>query len=81
MNETGQYGDGLIIRGTHTLLFDTIDKSTIAHRLLGESLMLKPEYMFIEDNGLPSSFTEKYFTNVRLNCTIIFKCAVCFQGI
>ena len=31
LNETGLNGDGLIIRGSHLLFFDTIDKSTVAH--------------------------------------------------
>ena len=71
INETGQYGDGLIVRGLHVLLFDTINVSTVYHRLVGEGLMLKPEYMFIDDTGLPSAFMAKYYTNVRFSVFVL----------
>ena len=64
LNETGLNGDGLIIRGSHLLFFDTIDKSTVAHRVAGTALMLRPEYLFIEDEGSPGDFMNKYYTNV-----------------
>ena len=64
LNETGLNGDGLIIRGSHLLFFDTIDKSTVAHRVTGTVLMLRPEYLFIEDEGSPGDFMKKYYTNV-----------------
>ena len=76
INETGQYGDGLIVRGSHVLLFDTINASTVYHRLIGESLMLKPEYMFIEDTGTPSAFMEKYYTNVRFSVVIMLRLVI-----
>ena len=36
LNETGQNGDGLIIRGRHYVILDHYLNSTIDHRLLGK---------------------------------------------
>jgi len=66
INETGVDGEGLIIKGSHILLLDSINQSTFQHRLIAEAMMLRPELLFIQDNGNPSDFTNKYFTNVSI---------------
>ncbi len=77
INETGLDGKGLIIRGTHYLLFDTIEQSTVDQRVLGEALMLRPELLFVEDSGSPSDFMDKYFTNVSISyCTPYYRVQV-----
>ena len=48
LNETGQYGDGLIIRGKQYVMLDNITFSTYFHRMFGEVLMLEPELLFAE---------------------------------
>ena len=35
LNETGQFGDGLIIRGRHIVVLDDYNRSTEYHRILG----------------------------------------------
>lgn len=57
LNEPGQFGDGLIIRGKHYLLLDTVNKSSTAHRLLGEQLMLEPQLAFLPSTGNITNFT------------------------
>uniref|UniRef100_H2Z3Z4 Alpha-mannosidase n=2 Tax=Ciona savignyi TaxID=51511 RepID=H2Z3Z4_CIOSA len=42
LNETGQFGDGLITRGKHWLLLDTVTSSAKQHRLLGEEAFMSP---------------------------------------
>ena len=46
LNETGQFGDGLIIRGIHHILFDTVQNSTYWHRMLGERMVMEPILLF-----------------------------------
>uniref|UniRef100_H2Z3Y8 Alpha-mannosidase n=1 Tax=Ciona savignyi TaxID=51511 RepID=H2Z3Y8_CIOSA len=46
LNETGQFGDGLITRGKHWLLLDTVTSSAKQHRLLGEEAFMSPLVMF-----------------------------------
>ncbi|XP_038060793.1 lysosomal alpha-mannosidase-like [Patiria miniata] len=46
LNETGQFGDGLIVRGQHFVLFTSVDKAAAAHRLLGEELYMAPSLSF-----------------------------------
>ena len=48
LNETGQYGEGLIIRGKQYVILDNITSSTYLHRIFGEGLMLEPELAFAE---------------------------------
>ena len=36
LNETGQFGDGLIIRGRHYVILDNFANSTAYQRLLGQ---------------------------------------------
>ena len=40
LNETGQFGDGLIITGRHYVILDNYINSTVFHRLLGKSSSL-----------------------------------------
>ena len=51
LDEEGQYGEGLITRGKHHLLFDTIRNSTYWHRLLAEKMMLEPILFFTPSNS------------------------------
>ncbi|CAK8687802.1 unnamed protein product [Clavelina lepadiformis] len=46
LNETGQFGDGLIVRGKHWLLLDTITSSQRQHRLLAEEIFMSPLVAF-----------------------------------
>ena len=46
MNETGQFGDGLIMRGKHYLILDTVAASGKQHRLLAEELYMDPLVAF-----------------------------------
>ena len=66
LNETGQYGDGLIIRGKQYVMLDNITSSTFLHRLLGEGLMLQPELAFFES-------TEKY-KDMKNDYNLIVSC-------
>ena len=50
LNETGQFGEGLIIRGKHYLLLKPIQD--VRHRSLGEEIMMSPLLAF-------GDFTEK----------------------
>ena len=46
LNETGQFGDGLIVRGRHFVILDNFMNSTIYHRVLGQyNYMRKSVYV------------------------------------
>ena len=46
LNETGQFGDGLMVRGKHWLLLDTVEASGRQHRMLGEEIFMDPLMSF-----------------------------------
>uniref|UniRef100_A0A1X7VJH7 Alpha-mannosidase n=1 Tax=Amphimedon queenslandica TaxID=400682 RepID=A0A1X7VJH7_AMPQE len=52
LNETGESGDGLVIRGKHLLILDTIDESAYTQRMMAEELMMTPELAFAPTDGL-----------------------------
>ena len=52
LNETGVSGDGLVIRGKHLLILDTIDGSAYTQRMMAEELMMIPELSFTANNGI-----------------------------
>ena len=60
LNETGQFGDGLIIRGRHWVVFDTVANSSATHRPLGEQLLLRPMLTFHRDRRSPSDYAKNY---------------------
>ena len=64
LNETGQFGEGLIIRGKHFVLVDTIDKSNVAHRLMAEQLFLAPRLSFNPSTTNVSQLAQQYNTLV-----------------
>ena len=45
LNETGQFGDGLIVRGKHYVLLSTPSKAAYYHRTLAEELYMAPSVM------------------------------------
>jgi lysosomal alpha-mannosidase len=62
LNETGQFGTGLIIRGRHWVVLDTVEESAAIHRILGEQLLLRPTLVFHQDSTPVSEYTRKYNT-------------------
>ncbi|XP_071953152.1 lysosomal alpha-mannosidase-like [Antedon mediterranea] len=48
LNETGQFGDGLIIRGKHFVLLSSPAKSASLHRNLAEQLYMAPSISFFK---------------------------------
>ena len=64
LNETGQFGEGLIIRGKHFVLVDDIDKSSAAHRLMAEQLFLAPRLHFNPSTTNVSQLSQQYKTMV-----------------
>ena len=70
LNETGQYGDGLIIRGKHLLLLDDTINSTYHQRMMAEKLMLEPELAFAKSNDNSfDSLSKNYNVKVR-HCNV-----------
>ena len=61
LNETGQFGDGLIVRGKHYVLLTTPSKAAYYHRTLGEEVYMSPSVMLSEGD---EQWTEKYNTTV-----------------
>ena len=49
LNETGQFGDGLIIRGSHHMLLTPVSEAAREHRTLGERLYMAPSIVFTEN--------------------------------
>ena len=46
LNETGQFGDGLITRGKHYLIFDSVTTSAKQHRILASNIYMSPILAF-----------------------------------
>ncbi|XP_033643770.1 lysosomal alpha-mannosidase-like [Asterias rubens] len=46
LNETGQFGDGIIVRGKHSVLFTSVATAAAAHRTLGEEIFMAPSLSF-----------------------------------
>ena len=67
LNETGVSGDGLIIRGKHLLMLDTVEHSAYAQRMMAEELMMIPELSFTSNDGLQLS---DYNLKVMIHCTL-----------
>ena len=63
LNETGQFGDGLIVRGKHIVLVDNFVNSTVLHRMIGEGLLTKMQPIFMEDTSKPAGIINKYNVN------------------
>ena len=67
LNETGQFGEGLIIRGRHWVVLDTVAKSASVHRILGEKLLLRPTLVFHQDATPVSEYVSKYNTEYSIS--------------
>ena len=58
--EFGQFHNGLIVRGKHLLLVDSIENSARLHRKLGEELLLPPSIVIHRSSEAPSDFLKNY---------------------
>lgn len=56
INETGIDGKGLVIRGQHAVMLESVDDSPAKHRLLGEAMLLRPYHMFVRDSASPKNW-------------------------
>ncbi|XP_019848841.1 PREDICTED: lysosomal alpha-mannosidase-like [Amphimedon queenslandica] len=52
LDEKGLSGEGLVTRGKHLLILDTIDESAYTQRMMAEELMMTPELAFTPTDGL-----------------------------
>ncbi|XP_072039220.1 lysosomal alpha-mannosidase-like [Amphiura filiformis] len=50
LNETGQFGDGLLIRGSHYVMLTMVSEAAKEHRSLAERLYMATTPMFTENN-------------------------------
>ena len=65
LNETGQFGEGLIVRGTHLLVVDNIENSARIHRDLAERMLLPATLMFHRNDATtPSEYMQAYNIDV-----------------
>ena len=67
LNEKGISGKGLIIRGKHLLMLDTVEHSAYTQRMMAEELMMIPELSFTSNDGLQLS---DYNLKVMIYCTL-----------
>ena len=83
LNETGQFGDGLIVRGTHLLVVDSIENSARIQRDLGERMLLPTSLMFHKSVGMtPNKYAQTYNMNVsqQIPLTPCFT-FICFSSV
>ena len=72
LNETGQFDDGLIVRGTHILVIDSVENSARLHRDLGERMLLPASLMFHKsDDSTPHEYMQEYNTDVSRGILLI----------
>lgn len=62
LNEPGVDGRGLVIRGTHYLLFNNITSAASKHRPLAQKILLQPELSFAIYNSSEAEFIKKFRT-------------------
>ncbi|XP_065891997.1 lysosomal alpha-mannosidase-like [Dysidea avara] len=65
LNETGQFGDGLIVRGTNLLVVDTIENSARIHRSVGEEMLLPAMMIFHRSTITPEEYVQSYNTEYK----------------
>lgn len=65
LDEPGENGKGLVIRGHHIVLVDDFENS-YNHRLIGEFLMMKTVTMVMEDSESPDIFRQNFNGSVSL---------------
>lgn len=66
LNETGVDGKGLVITGSHYLIFSNISKAASKHRPLAQRLYLQPEVSFMAYNTSDVEFNKTYKMRVRI---------------
>ena len=74
LNETGVSGEGLIIRGKHLLMLDTVDSSVYPQRMMAEELLMIPELSFTSNDGLQLS---DYNLKVLKQCILLTDNILC----
>lgn len=62
LNEPGVDGHGLVIRGTHYLIFNNITSAARKHRPLAQKIFLQPELSFATYNSSEAEFIKKFRT-------------------
>jgi lysosomal alpha-mannosidase len=62
LDEPGQFGEGLIVRGRQWVVLETIDKSASVHRVLSQQLLHRPTLSFSEDSTDPHLLVQNYTT-------------------
>ena len=72
LDEPGQFGDGLIIRGRHYVVVDTIAASQHLHRTLGQLFMLRPHPLFMVEQSDPAAYKTRFLTNVKYEPSLNF---------
>ena len=71
LDEEGLSGKGLVVRGKHLLILDTIDNSAHTQRMMAEELMMIPELAFTQDKGLQlGNYNLKVIIHILTNCII-----------
>ncbi|XP_078577239.1 lysosomal alpha-mannosidase-like isoform X1 [Branchiostoma floridae x Branchiostoma japonicum] len=64
LNETGVFGEGLVVRGKHYLLLDTPESSGQLHRALGEQLYMAPSVLLgLAGGNDPKQYRKEFRTN------------------
>jgi len=74
LNETGQFGDGLIVRGTNLLVVDTIENSARIHRSVGERVFLPAMKIFHRGTTTPEEYTQSYNVEVGIESLMVLLC-------
>ncbi|XP_055875699.1 lysosomal alpha-mannosidase-like isoform X2 [Biomphalaria glabrata] len=62
LNEPGDDGKGLIIKGTHYLVLDSVENSASIYRPLAQQIFWEPQVSFSDLNIDPASYVKKFKT-------------------
>lgn len=65
LNETGVDGTGLVITGTHYLIFSNLTKAASKHRPLAQQVYMQPEITFAVLNASETEYMKSYSMLVR----------------
>ena len=66
LNETGQFGDGLIARGSHYVFVSPTTSSARLHRDFAERLFMAPAIAIVNDTN-EEDWRKNYNINVRIH--------------
>ena len=66
LNETGQFGDGLIVRGIHRMIYSELEPAAMHYRFEGEEMFMPPLVAFYQQSDSSYGYSEKQMESANI---------------